>query len=377
MKRTRLLLIALLTLALPPLTQAKYLYPETRRVPTERLIANLEEKLKAAPKSNELRHTLARVHSIAYAGSAADFEVSSKDETPYFGPGTSAAFPPSNLNLAADAGLKHQAREHLKKAIEHYRAVTTADTNHLYAALGMAWCLDQAGDKKAALDAYRKALDLAWKREGKTDSMPVGGCATDEIARYMLKLLDPVQDAGEIARVKGYQTALAQKSRWITPILIPLESDATLEQLVNPGANVHFDLDGSGLDRRWGWITPQAGWLVYDHDGCGEITSGLQMIGSVTFWVFWQNGYHALASLDSDNDGVLRGDELKGLAIWHDANSNGASEPGEVKPLAAWGITALSSRYETHATGIPFSPRGVVFKDGSTRASYDWIAPGR
>ena len=61
----------------------------------------------------------------------------------------------------------------------------------------------------------------------------------------------------------------------------------------------------------------------------------------------------------------------------HDANGNGVSEPGEVKPLAAWGITALSCRYETHPTGIPFSPRGVVFQDASTRPSYDWIAPGK
>src|SRR5262249_38418792 len=158
-------------------------------------------------------------------------------------------------------------------------------------------------------------------------------------------------------------------------LVVPLHSDTALDQLVDPHLGVSFDLDGSGLERRWGWITPQAAWLVFDHDGRGEVTSGLQMIGGVTFWIFWENGYRALASLD--DDGMVRGEELNGLALWHDANGNGVSEPGEVKPLAAWGITALSCAYQTHATGIPFSPRGVVLADGSTRPTYDWIAPGK
>jgi hypothetical protein len=170
---------------------------------------------------------------------------------------------------------------------------------------------------------------------------------------------------------------MAGKPRAVTPLLIPLQPDTPFEQLVDPNLGVPFDLDGSGLDLRWGWITPKAAWLVFDQQGHGEITSGLQLIGGVTFWIFWENGYRALASLDDDGDGVLRGDELKGLALWHDANGNGVSEPGEVKPLAVWGITALSCDFQTHATGIPFSPRGVVFQNGSTRPSYDWIAPGR
>jgi hypothetical protein len=51
--------------------------------------------------------------------------------------------------------------------------------------------------------------------------------------------------------------------------------------LTNPNARVAFDLDGSGLPRKWGWITPKAAWLVYDPAGEGRITSGLQMFGNV------------------------------------------------------------------------------------------------
>jgi len=40
---------------------------------------------------------------------------------------------------------------------------------------------------------------------------------------------------------------------------------------------------GAGLrPRRRGWF--------FDHDGRGQITSGLQLFGNVTFWIFWQNG---------------------------------------------------------------------------------------
>src|SRR5882672_3151354 len=90
---------------------------------------------------------------------------------------------------------------------------------------------------------------------------------------------------------------------------------------------------------------------------------------------FWRDGYNALAALDEDSDGVLRGAELRGLALWHDGNGNGVSEPGEVRPLEAFGITAISCKSETHPNGIQWNSRGVVMRDGTTRPTYDWIAP--
>ncbi len=102
-----------------------------------------------------------------------------------------------------------------------------------------------------------------------------------------------------------------------------------------------FDADGSGLKRQWTWVTNDAGWLVYDPTGNGNITSSLQLFGNVTFWMFWENGYDALASLDDNGDGVLTGSEMNGLAIWHDVSHPGYSDPGEVKPLSAHGIVAV------------------------------------
>lgn len=101
------------------------------------------------------------------------------------------------------------------------------------------------------------------------------------------------------------------------------------------------------------------------------------MFGSVTFWMFWETGYDALCSLDDNGDGTLAGGELKELALWHDANTNGVSEPGEGRSLDAHGIVSLSCRQvvvpEEDSTVAAYSMEGVRFRDGSTRPTYDLV----
>ena len=92
--------------------------------------------------------------------------------------------------------------------------------------------------------------------------------------------------------------------------------------------------------------------------------------------MFWDTGYEALAALDDDRDGRLSGKELAGLALWHDANGNGVSDAGEVKPLADYGIVALSCkavRDPNHPDRIAYSPAGVTFRDGTTRPTFDLV----
>jgi hypothetical protein len=138
---------------------------------------------------------------------------------------------------------------------------------------------------------------------------------------------------------------------------------------------VRFDADGSGSQRQWSWIAPDAGWLVYDARGNGAITSALQLFGSVTFWLFWGNGYEALGALDDNADGELTGTELQHLGIWHDRNRNGLSEAGEVRPLAEHGIIALSCRFAEGdgSRFAAFSESGARLSDGRTRPTYDVI----
>jgi tetratricopeptide (TPR) repeat protein len=329
----------------------------------------------------ELHYELARLHAMSSSRKIGEFRALKGGERPFFGHEPYNRFPPDfqrhRKRRQYDKPNEEEARKHFAAAITHYGEAVRLRKDHLPAQLGLGWCLDQAGNKTAAVEVYRQALALAWKEEEKRDSIYSGGSFVDETSRYLLALLDPAEDGEEIEKIKRYQAAISKKGRVITPLLIPLIDDVPFAQLVDISADVPFDLDGSGLQRRWGWIKPKAAWLVWDPVGSGEITSGLQMFGNVTFWVFWENGYEALSALDDDGDGVLSGHELKGLALWRDANSNGVSDRGEVQTVNAWGIESLSCHQYEHSTGIVFSPRGVVFKDGATRPTYDWIAPSR
>ncbi|MBT3202234.1 MAG: hypothetical protein HN350_20220, partial [Phycisphaerales bacterium] len=53
------------------------------------------------------------------------------------------------------------------------------------------------------------------------------------------------------------------------------------------GTAVRFDLDGDGRAQSWPWVKPTTGILVWDPSGQGRITSGQQLFGSVTIWMFF------------------------------------------------------------------------------------------
>ncbi len=125
---------------------------------------------------------------------------------------------------------------------------------------------------------------------------------------------------------------------------------------------------------RWRWVTPKAGILVWDAEGTGRITSGRQLFGSVTWWMFWRDGYEALRALDDDGDGWLRSKELAGIAVWCDRNGNGVSEKGEVKPISAYGIVAIAVGAIGGVDSVLFNPKGVQLRDGNFLPTYDWIA---
>jgi len=355
---------------------AIYMQVETRRVPVARLVENIERQLKQKPEDVTLRLNLARLYAMAYALKATEFDARSKEGEnieAWFGyePPTL----PGPVKPAPSREHQERAKADLSRALAQYEdVIKRAPGNHV-AHLGYAWSLEQAGRRAEAIAAYRKVVQLAWPVDSKA-----GGFwhnqepATTEAAMRLKALLDPAKDAAELADLETKLAELAKKGRAITPIAIHLRDDGAGPPS-DPNARVLFDADGSGIPHHWSWIQEDAGWLVYDADGKGEITSALQWFGNVTFWLFWSNGYEALAALDDNADGELRGQELRHLAIWHDKNQDGISQPGEVRSLASHGIAALSTAFE-RGDGVSveaLSKRGVIFGDGTTRASYDVI----
>jgi hypothetical protein len=149
-------------------------------------------------------------------------------------------------------------------------------------------------------------------------------------------------------------------------------SRSSLSDLLEPGLDVPFDLDGDGAVERWPWVKPDTGILVWDPDHRAEITSGLQLFGSVTWWMFFADGYHALDALDDDRDGRLRGRELAGLGVWFDRNGDGRSEPGEVVPVERLGIYWIATHATSRDGDSPANLEGLGLDDGRVLPTYDW-----
>lgn len=161
---------------------------------------------------------------------------------------------------------------------------------------------------------------------------------------------------------------------YVTPIIFTMHHHTSLADLLDTNASVQFDLDGDGVPQKWPWLKPTTGFLVWDDLDTGNITSGRQLFGSVTWWLFFRNGYQALDALDDNRDGTLTQHEINGIAVWFDRNTNGISEQGEVVSTQSLGITGI----RTEQTGIdgnaPMNATGLQLSDGQTLPTYDWIA---
>jgi hypothetical protein len=374
------LVAATVLLALSQLrVAAMYVRPDLEVIPIDRLIENLTRMVARQPDDARLRLNLARAHAMAFATNSQPVAVqrARQEDGIFFGyspPAVPFKTPVSGTRTAA-------ATAHLTAAIAEYEKVAVRepsdprDPTAMVARLGLAWCRQQAGERTRAIAEYRALVRDAWANEQRRGSYnPLGMSITKETIGYLQPLLDPVADKDELDRLSAILRDESKLGRAITPIVIPLRSSMTVDDLVDRTRTVSFDADGSALDRRWTWIGRDAGWLVFDHRGTGRVASALQLFGSVTFWMFWSNGYEPLRVLDDDQDGTLRGRELAGLAIWRDLNSNGVSEPGEVRSLADWGIVALSWSHVVEDESDVFvaaSPAGVTFADGTTRPTYD------
>lgn len=354
---------------------ARYARVETEKVPVERIVSNLAARVKENPKDAKAVLNLARAHAMAFAKRADALEVR-KDGGLWFG--YEPPFVPfGKVEPSKGAAAEAVAKDHLVKSLALYeKAVALAPTDPA-ARLGRAWVLDQSGDKAKAVEAYRALVRDGWAKDKDLTALGLGGhTVTAEAAGYLVPLLDAQKDAAEIADLKTKAEKLKNLPRPITPIAVPLRDGLGAADLEDSRAAVRFDADGSGIKKRWTWITKDAAWLVYDPSGRGEVDSALQFFGSVTFWLFWEHGYAPLSALDDDRDGRLTGVELRGLALWRDVNGNGVADAGEVQAVAEAGIVAVSCRHErdeSHPDRIAYSRAGVTFRDGRTRPTFDLV----
>lgn len=257
--------------------------------------------------------------------------------------------------------------------------------------------LKAEGDRKVLLDEtaiqywryqiaehYLMAFMLSYPTDAHREYQPaltgLGSLIAYEAGKGYLRAIDQYGEMkADRPRIKVVKAGLAALEdlkviHAVTPIIFSLSAPATLESLLAPETVVHFDLDGTGREQSWPWVSPEASILVWDPEDTGEVASGRQLFGSVTWWLFFDDGYRAMDALDDNRDGELAGDELAGLGVWTDANSNGVSDPGEVVPIAEAGIEAISCRQTDTTMGMPANLTGLRMTDGRVLPTYDWVA---
>jgi hypothetical protein len=238
--------------------------------------------------------------------------------------------------------------------------------------------------KEQITEQYFEAMSLALPADSKTAAKPVWGSMEDWIAYEGAKsYLAAVKARGaredEEVRVAVATAALKAfdslaEPRGITPIIFSLKEPVSLTSLMKRDSRSGFDMDGTGRGQQWNWVGPRTGILVWDPDHTGRITSGRQLFGSVTWWMFFKDGYQALDTLDDNRDGRLSGSELNGLAVWFDRNGNGVCDAGEVLPIENLGIAAISTRATAVEDGCRANHAGLIMSDGRFLPTYDWIA---
>ena len=122
----------------------------------------------------------------------------------------------------------------------------------------------------------------------------------------------------------------------VAPIALDLNHDGHISYL-SAAAGVAYDYNGDGTKEATAWVGAQDGILVRDADGNGTVSGSGEFVfgnGAVT-------DLQALRAQYGDTLDASDADFAK-FSVWQDANSNGVADAGEVKSLAALGITSIS-----------------------------------
>ena len=393
-------LLLAVVLAMAPVSPARAMFAMPMPVPVDRIVKNTEAKLAKNPDDLELRYELGRVHYLAFALKRSSLGVFNRnaDEPTAESVATKLFQGWSDKKgepLATAAALQHAAR-----AAELFQQVLDKKPKHTMAHLGFGSLLEQFAGEITALAPkeippslakhdgatirkhYETAFEQSWKSDQSVKSKgPLGlnGFVSFEAATAYLR--SATADAATLTdeekeNVRWMKESLEKLEALpmgpITPLVFSLQPAASIHDLLAPECTVRFDLRGLGFAERWSWLRPETGLLVWDPAQEGRITSARQMFGGYTWQLFWSNGFDALAALDDNADGELRGAELAGLSLWRDRNQNGISDPGEVTPLAQLGIAALACTAPDSEGPHPLHHHGVTLNDGRTLPMWDW-----
>ncbi|NTU73601.1 LysM peptidoglycan-binding domain-containing protein, partial [Candidatus Roizmanbacteria bacterium] len=139
----------------------------------------------------------------------------------------------------------------------------------------------------------------------------------------------------------------------VDPLVLDLNGDGV--KLTSFGSSpVLFDVDHDGKKELTGWTSAQDGIVVVDLNGNGKIDgihetlseyfNGAAGTNGDTGTKPYANGFAALKSLDSNNDGKFTAADTAwaNVKVWTDADHDGETDSGELKTLVELGITSIN-----------------------------------
>ncbi len=154
----------------------------------------------------------------------------------------------------------------------------------------------------------------------------------------------------------------------VSPIVLDLDGNGKIEAS-NGNFRPHngfdgehavmFDFYGNGFPLATEWVGKTDG-LLCRPDANGNV-NGTNLFGTANGH---SDGYEAMAGLDADKDGYLAGEELNGLYVWTDVNSDGHADASELHSLDSLGITAIGVNGKDN--------QGTFIRNGKEYKSFDW-----
>ncbi len=339
------------------------------QVPVDRLLANATEDLHRHPGDAAAEYLLGRLYSLKFSKQATARVVSGKFQDP------------GDTSRTVKGPILADDIKNAQASIDHYRRAVQLDPKSALYHFSLAWMLQECsrhakemGTKPEAawideaLPEYRRAYDLSLQSDLK-QSYHFNALLSEQAGAAIVNILKTrMPEPGvqkEIDEISRNVAILHNKPLAITPIIFSPRPGARLEELTSPATQVRFDLDGFASGRAWTWLRPETCILVWDPSHTGRVASGRQLFGTVTWWMFWRDGFEPLAALDDNRDGKLTGTELEGMAVWRDANANGISDPGEVIPAGEFGIVEIAIRTSE-----------IILRDGTGLPMFDWVPQG-